>query len=253
VKKIILGALAVAATAAPAAYAEVTGVVDAGYQNEHRSSGNSNNTEYLGGAFQADAWSGWSVQADGRTIIQQWDHNSTDWSHSYAAIHADTNSGAWDFGGWAGIVNYYGDGGWQIGGETRTHFDNISLQGSVGYATFNASTDFKVWDLNVAGAYFLNPDFAITANVTGTWFDYSTNYDTTEYGLGAAYGFHNGFEVYGGYERSEFRPHGGGGYDYDTWNIGLRFHFNGGTSQDYVNKGSSWNGAAVLTDTISRW
>ena len=99
----------------------------------------------------------------------------------------------------------------------------------------------------------LSPNFAITANVTGTWFDYSTDYDATEYGVGATYGFGNGFEVYGGYLRSEYSPDGGNEYDYNTWNIGLRFHFNGGTVQDYTNHGPSWNGAAVLTDTFSRW
>jgi len=252
-KKVFLGALAIAATTVPAAYAEVSGVVDAGYQNEDRSSGNSNNTEYLGGAFQSDAWAGWTVQVDGRTNIQQWDNNSRDYSHSYAAIHADTNTGAWDFGGWVGIQNYYGDGGWSIGGETRTHFDNFSVQGSVGYVHFNTPSDYSAWNLNVAGAYFINPDFAITGNVTGTWFDSGTTYDTTEYGIGATYGFGNGFEVYGGYLRSEFKPDGGGEYDYNTWNVGLRYHFGGGTLQDYTNHGASWNGAGVLMDTFSRW
>src|SRR5262249_33303654 len=148
--------------------------------------GNSFNGVAVGGSVQFDAWTGWSVQADGRTILQSWE-DQADYSHSYAAVHADTNTGAWDFGGWVGLINYYGDGGYQIGAETRTHFDNISLQGSIGYANFNYYNNFSAWDLNVQGAYFINPDFAITGNVTGTWFDNGTDYDTTEYGIGAAY------------------------------------------------------------------
>lgn len=252
-KKVFLGALAIAATTAPAAFAEVTGVVDAGYQNVDRSSGNSNNTVYLGGAFQADTGAGWSVQVDGRTNHQDWDNNSSDYSHSYAAVHADTSTGGWDFGGWVGLNNYYGDAGWSIGGETRTAFDNFSVQASVGYVAFQTSNDYSAWNLNVSGAYFINPNFAITADVTGTWISYSTDYDVTEYGLGATYGFGNGFEVYGGYRRSEFSPDGGSDYNYNTWNIGLRFHFNGGTQQDFTNHGASWNGAGVLMDTFSRW
>lgn len=253
-KKVVFGALAIAATATPAAYADVTGVLDAGYQNSSYDPGSNFNGFYLGGALQSDAWDGWAVQVDGRTILQQWD-NSNDYSHSYAAVHADTNSGAWDFGGWVGLQNYYGDGGWTIGGETRTAFDNFSAQGSVGYVHFSrTSSDYSGWDLNVSGAYFFNPDFAITANVTGTWFDTSfQNYDATEYGIGATYGFGNGFEVYGGYLRSDFHPDTNPDYNVDTWQIALRFHFNGGTVQDYTNKGPSWNGAAVLTDTFSRW
>jgi len=252
-KKVVFGALAIAATATPAAYAEVQAVVDVNFANADYDIYNGYNAVHLGGAFQTEAWSGWSVQVDGRTILQDWDNNDNDYSHSYASVHADTNTGAWDFGGWVGLQNYYGDGGWSIGGETRTAFDNFSVQGSVGYVHFNRTTDYSAWDLNVSGAYFINPDFAITANVTGTWFDSGTDYDTTEYGIGATYGFGNGFEVYGGYLRSDFSPDSGTDYSINTWNIGLRFHFNGGTVQDYTNKGPSWNGAAVLTDTFSRW
>ncbi|MBS0385268.1 MAG: autotransporter outer membrane beta-barrel domain-containing protein, partial [Proteobacteria bacterium] len=80
-----------------------------------------------------------------------------------------------------------------------------------------------------------------------------SDYTATEYGVGATYGCGNGFEFYGGYLRSQFDRHSGSGYDINTWNIGFRFHFNGGTVQDYTNHGPSWNGAAVLTDTFSRW
>ncbi|MBS0385741.1 MAG: hypothetical protein JSS00_10390, partial [Proteobacteria bacterium] len=213
-KKVVFGALAIAAAATPAAYAETSGVVDAGYANSDYNTHTSFNGYHLGGAFQTDAWSGWSMQVDGATILQDW-RNSPNWSHSYAAVHADTNTGGWDFGGWVGLLNYYGDGGWQFGGETRTSFDNISLQGSVGYANFNSYNDFSAWDLNVSGAYFINPNFAITANASGTWFNQSSSsdYTATEYGVGATYGCGNGFEFYGGYLRSQFDRHSGSGYD----------------------------------------
>ncbi len=253
-KRVVFGALAIAATATPAAFAEVTGVVDVNYQNTNFDPGTDFNAINLGGAFQADAWTGWTVQVDGKTILQSW-HNQADYAHSYAAIHADTNTGMWDFGGWAGLSNYYGDGGYQVGAETRTSWDNFSAQGSIGYANFNYYSTFSAWDVNVQGAYFINPDFAITANVTGTWFSQSSSqdYQATEYGIGATYGFGNGFEVYGGYLRSDFHPDVSADYHANTWNIGLRFHFNGGAVQDYVNKGPSWDGAQVLTDTFSRW
>ena len=252
-KKLLLGALAAAAIAAPAAYADTSGSIDTGFTNAEFDNGEYD-AFHLGGAVQIDAWSGWAVQLDGRTSLQQWDNDSSDDSQAYAAVHADTNTGAWDFGGWVGILNYYGSGGTTIGAETRTNFGNISLQGSLGYGSFQSSGDYSGLQASVSGSYFFNPNLAVNVGVGHTTFEYDFSDDTDmlDLSIGGQYGFGNGFEVYGGYMTSD-ADYGSGEYDVDTLNIGLRYHFGAGTLQDIANDGASWHGAQLLSDAFPRW
>ena len=197
--------------------------------------------------------SGWAVTLEGRTTLQQWDNGVGDDSHAYAAVHADTNTGAWDFGGWVGLVNYYGDGGTMFGGETRTNFGNFSLQASIGYANFDSFNDYDATNYRVQGSFFINPNFAINANVGVTNIGYSTEVDLTQVGVGASYGFANGFELYGGYDSNDIDYGAPNDEQSDTWNLGLRYHFNGGSLQDNANDGASWGGARALSDALMLW
>ncbi|ANP46974.1 hypothetical protein [Candidatus Viadribacter manganicus] len=254
-KKLLLGAAAALAVAAPGmASAETSGNIDVSIGNTDWDNGSEFDTTTLGGAVQFDAMDGWAVSLEGRTVLQQWDGSSGDSSHGYAAVHADTNAGAWDFGGWVGLLNYYGDGGTTIGLETRTNFGNFSAQGSIGLAQFDQFFDYDAMNYNVQGAYFFTPNFSVNGNVTITEIDYTFgDTDMTDYGIGAAYGFGGGFEVYGGYVKSEMDYSGGGNDETDTFNLGLRFHFNGGTLQDYANDGASWGGVRAISDAFTRW
>ncbi len=251
-RKILLGAAAAFAVAAPGiASADTTGNVGLEYSNT-----NWDDSEYdmtrLGGQVSFDAMPGWAVTLDGATAVQTWDGNSSDNSQGYFAVHADTTGNTWDFGGWAGMLNYYGNGGYTIGGEARTNFGNISVGGSIGYGWFDSSSDYNAWDLNLHAAYFFTPNFAINAGATGTWFDYSGDYESTDLSVGAQYGFGNGFEAYGGYLNSDWDSDYGSN-EADVWNIGFRYHFNGGTLQDVTNDGASWNGVQLLSDAFTRW
>lgn len=252
-----MGAAAALAMAAPGlAHADASGVIDLGYQNDDYDNGNSFDAFHLGGAFQMDMMSGWTLQFDGASLYQDWDGSSGSDQHSHAAVHADTTGGTWDFGGWAGLLNYYDNSGLTIGGETRTSFGDFSLQGSVGYATFDQYYDYSSWDGHVDGAYFFSPNMAVTAGLTYNAINYDGGNDDTqtEWSLGGAYQFANGVEIYGGYLNSNNDFSGSGGSnDVDVVNVGFRFHFNGGSLQDYTNHGASWNGAAVLSDAYSRW
>jgi hypothetical protein len=252
-KKLLLGALAAAAIATPAAYADTSGSIDTGYTTADFD-GSEYDALHLGGAVQIDAWDGWAVQLDGRTSLMQWDDDCCDDSQAYAALHADTNTGAWDFGGWVGILNYYGSGGATIGAETRTNFGNLSLQGSLGYGTFQSFFDYSGLQGNIGASYFFNPNLAVNFAVAQTNFDSdgASDTDMTDLSIGGQYGFGNGFEVYGGYMTSEL-DYGSGDYDVDTINIGLRYHFGAGTLQDVANDGASWHGAQLLSDAFPRW
>lgn len=254
-KKFLLGAAAAAAIAAPGlASAETTGNIDLNYGSTEYDGGGEFDATTLGGAVQFDAMPGWAVALEAQTNSQEWDGSSSNSSHSHAAVHATTNTGAWDFGGFFGLLNSYGNSGWTVGAETRTSFGNFSVEGALGYAKFENFTEVESLSTNLQGAYFFTPNFSVNAGAMFSNIDYTFgDYDVTDLSLGAAYGFGNGFEVYGGYINSEFDANGGGGFESDTWNLGVRYHFNGGTLQETVNEGPSWSTVGNISDMFMRW
>jgi hypothetical protein len=256
-RKLLWGAAAALAISAPGvAHADTTGHIDLGWENTGLSHNYGNYNSYaIGGAVQTDVTPGWTVQLDGNTMIQQWDHSSADYSHGYAALHADTTLDTFDLGAFVGLQNWYGDGGALVGVEGRTAFDNISLQGSVGYTDFRHYGRFSAWDARIAGNYFLQPNWAINAAIAGTWFNQS-GYDTdmTEYSLGTTYQFsHCPMSVSLDYTFSNNDPKGYTKYDGNTVMLGLHWNFGGGTLQDRTNHGASWSGAQALETAFERW
>jgi hypothetical protein len=154
----------------------------------------------------------------------------------------------------AGFLNYYGSGGWTAGGETRTSFGNFSVQGSIGYASFDTFSDFETWSYQVGASYFFNPNLALNAGVALHEFDYgSGDAEMTDLSIGGAYGFGNGFEVYGSYLTSDIDFNTGSDAEVDTWNLGVRYHFNGGTLQDNANDGASWSAVRAISDALTRF
>ncbi len=71
--------------------------------------------------------------------------------------------------------------------------------------------------------------------------------------IGGAYGFGNGFELYGNYLSSDIDFNPGTGYETDAWTLGVRYHFNGGTLQDNANDGASWASVRNLSDALGRF
>lgn len=256
-RSILWGAAAIAAFGFQSAHAaSVTGHIDgsAGYTNLN--SGYDDFTAYaLGGAIQTDM-GGWTLGMDGQTILQDWSNGDGDYSHGYAAVHADTSMGSWDVGAFVGILNYYGDGGKMVGLETRTSWGDFSAQASTAYAAFNYNPDFDGYDVRVDGSYFFAPNFAVNGGVGETWFDgaYGSDATVTDISVGASYQFANGMELTGTYINSDFNfnntsndPTG------QTLRIGFSYQFNGGSLQDNTNHGATWTGAQALTDSFSRW
>ena len=254
-KKLLLGAAAALAIAAPGiASAETSGNIDLSIGNTEFDGGGEFDQTNLGGAVQFDAMSGWTVQFDGRTSTVEFDGSSGTASTSYAAVHANTSTGAWDFGGWAGHLNYYGSGGWTLGGETRTSFGNFSVNGSIGYGSFDSFSDLDLWSYQVNGSYFFNPNLALNVGAARYDLDYgSGDGEMNDLSIGGAYGFGNGFELYGTYLSSDIDFNPGTGYETDAWTLGVRYHFNGGTLQDNANDGASWASVRNLSDALGRF
>lgn len=253
-KKILLGAAAAIAVAAPnAALADTSGFVEAGFENSDYGSGNGDfDALHLGGGIYR-SMGGWALQADGRITNQEWDGSSSDDSHGYAALHAATEGGPWDFGGFAGLINYYGVGGVMVGAETRTNFGNLSLQGNLGYADFDSFTDYSLLDVAVDASFFFMPNAAITGGVAFSEWDAFTDSDAVTLSIGGAFQFANGFTLHGEYLNTDGDNDGGGSWENDTFRIALRYDINGGSLQQVTNDGASWNGGAQIHERMMRW
>jgi hypothetical protein len=253
-KKLLIGAAATAALVAPgAASADVNGWIGASYESNEFDYGEFDSLS-LGGALMHDMGNGWAVQADGRTSLQSWDNSDGDYSHGYAAVHAVTTNGNWDFGGYVGILNYYGDGGKMIGAEARTAFGSLSMQGSLGYADIDQYYDYSALDFRISGSYFIAPNFSIDGGIGRTDFETEfTDYEVLDLTLGATYQFANGAQLFGAYVNSDGERDPGSDYEGDTFRIGLRFNLNGSSLQDFANDGASWDGAAAFQRQFERW
>lgn len=249
-KKAMLGAALAAAMAVPAvANAETNGSIDLGYENSEFDYGDFENYS-LGAALTHDM-GGWTVQADGRTTLQNW--SGFEYSHSYAAVHGSTDLGGWDIGGFVGLINYYGDPGTLIGFETRTAWGNFSADGVLAYADFD-DNGYEGGTVRIGGAYFFMPNLAVNAAVGRTDIntDFGTDYEITEYTVGGAYQFANNIAVSLGYAGTDGDRSTGTEYDGDSLMLGVRFNFGGGALQDNTNDGA-WGSARSVSDTWQRW
>lgn len=249
-RKVLLGAAAALAVAAPGvANAGTQGSIDLSYESTDYDSSEFNAVQ-LGGAIVHDLGGNMTVQGDGQTSLQSWDGDDDDYSHAYGAAHLFWDVGGADVGGFAGLLNYYGDGGKLLGAEARTAFGNFSLDG---YASV---FDFEDWadgnSFGIGGAFFVMPNFEINAAATRTDIDTSFDEDEiTELSLGAAYQFANHVELYGGYTNTDGEDDFSD-WEADTWKIGLRFNIGGGTLQDNRNDGA-FGSAETVSDIFMRW
>lgn len=257
-RKLLWGAAAIAAFGAQAAHAETSGHIDGSYENSGGYNNNyATNTWDLGGAVQTDIAAGWTVQLDGQVEMQEWNHASGDSSHGYTALHADTSLGSWQVGGFVGLMNWYGDGGKIVGAEARTSFGNLSVQASAAYTAFNSNDDYHVSGVRAEGSYFFSPNLAVTANVgfSNAGYESDGGYwdtDIRDLGIGVRYLCHDKVEVFGGYQNTDTDFSNYTDYTVDSYRVGIRFHFNGGTLQEETNSGASWNGAQAIQETFRR-
>lgn len=250
-RTLLLGAAAAAAIMAPGlASADTSGSVGFVYEDNDFDYGEFQGYS-LGGTIIHDLHSNMTLQADGRTTLQSWEGSTGDYSHGYAAAHLSGDLGGINVGGFAGIVNYYGDGGVLIGAEARTAFGNFSVDGSIARTDFN-DNNYDGTAFRIGGSYFVMPDFAVRVGASTTSINSFTDDDVTELSLGGAYQFANDIEVYANYTNTDGDQSVGADYEGDTMMLGVRLNIGGGTLQDNTN-GGAWSSAEHVSNTWMRW
>ncbi len=249
-KNIFVGAAAAAALIAPGvASADTIGAVDYTYENTEYDSGSDFDAYSLGGAVATDISHGLRLQADGRTSLQEWTDDG--YSHGYAAAHLSGDLAGFNVGGFAGMLNYYGDGGSVYGVEARNDWGNFSVDGSIAFSDFG-DNNYDGEHYNIGGSYFFMPNFAINAGYSVNEIDSGAGYDLDAWSLGAAYQFANNIEVFGNWTNTNYEYSGSDYNETDSLQLGVRLNIGGGTLQDNTN-GGLWNSARDISDTFLRW
>ncbi|MFZ2028858.1 MAG: hypothetical protein WAU68_01000 [Vitreimonas sp.] len=243
-KKLVLGAAAVAALLAPAiAHADTNAVVGIDYNHVNFDGGTDGNVYGLNGAFNHDFANGWQIQMDGAT--DRLDGGGCCVNQNYAAAHYGVRTDQYSYAGFIGLQSLSIFSGVDIGVEGQMHFNQASVGGSVAYVDFG-DVDINAWNVNLDGEYYFTPNFSLNAGAAYTNLDgyFGGNIDYWNWGLGGEYRFDNSpFSVSLGYRQLD-----ADGGQVDTWSIGLTMDLGTGSLQDRRVKGPSWGGARSMYD-----
>lgn len=256
-KKTLFGAAAAIAIVAPmgAAHAEGSGHIDLSYQaaTTDFSPGGSydSNALNLAGAVIVPM-NGWDLQID--ASHEDYNYNNSDYDNALTTFdaHAIWRNDSYALGGYVGMGGVYSQTLYMAGAEGQFYTSNMTFDGAISYAATSEAYDYQLWDFRVRGAYFVTPNFDINATISYTDWD---NYDdsVTGYGIGAAYRFDGShFSVSGNYQRENW-DYGSSDADSDVFKVGLSYAFGTDSLMQESQHGASFNNAAPMVDTFSRW
>lgn len=240
-KKLLAGAVAALAIAVPAASAETNAVVGVNYGNTDYGFGDYDSYGF-NAAFSHDLNNGAVLQFDG--AYNRLDGGACCSSAGYGAIHYAMRNDSHAFGGFVMLDDFFGYSAIGAGVEGSMYFSSFVLNGSLGYADFS-DLDASLVAAQIDGAYYITPNFAITALASYVEGEDSFSTDWTTLGIGGEYRFSGPASITLGYRNTEFD-----GGDADTWTIGLNFDLGTGSLRDRATSGPSLSGAAALHNTL---
>jgi hypothetical protein len=246
-KKILLGAAAAIAIAAPSvALADTNALVGLQYTNTEFDGVSGDIDQYgLVGAFSHDLNNGGVLQMDGE--MGRADIGGCCLANSYAAVHYGWRTDSYAFGGFAGFNDFFVASGLGIGAEGQLFLGNLNLGGSIGHVDFD-DFDLSATSAQVDAWYFFTPNLAVNGLVAFSEAD-SGGFDSdwTTLGIGgewrpdgAAFSFNAGY-----------RSHDFDGGDGDSWTIGLTWDLGTDSVQERTRSGPGFNGARNMFDVMA--
>jgi hypothetical protein len=247
-KKVILGAAAALAIAAPAHAA--TGYIEANAEATNHDNAASDFTAFaLGGAVTESFSNGWMVQGDAQTNDTSYDGASLDDAQSYAAVHAAFRNDQYSLGGFIGLNSIFDYSVRMLGAEGQWYFSNATLTGNLTYAQADDSVDTDSWGADIGGTYFVNDNFGINGNVGYTDFDSGSSQDAWNIGVGAEYQLASSpVSLFADYNHVDDDT-----FDTDTFRIGARLNLGTGSLKERTNSGASLDGARQVFNSWRVW
>lgn len=242
-KKILMGAAAVLAVAAPGvAHADTTGFVGLGYTAlDDDDDGDKEDLVILDGAVASNIGGAWNVQFDAHHGY--FDHGSHDDAFTNASAHLFARSSGWAAGGFAGLGTRGSDNIWLAGLEGQLYFSNVTLGGAWTFSDMtNGSGDTEFTLLDLDAAFFLTPNTSIGGGAG--WYDDEWEGEDGYYvALNAEHQFAGSpFSIGGGYFMYDSDYSGGGGHEIDGFSIFGRMNFGTADLQTRSREGASLPG-----------
>jgi len=238
-KKILLGAAtALAFGATGVAHADTAAVVGLSYSNADFGSGDLN-TYGLDAGFNHEMMNGWDLQVDGQ--MGRVDVNGCCNSAGYGAVHLGMRTDTHELGAFVGLTDTFGVSGLGVGIEGEMFLGNFNLGASAAYADYD-DANFNTSSIEVNGAYFFTPNFAVTGLVAENNIDggMGGSDDFLTVGVGGEYRFDNSPASFNlGYRNADFD-----GGDADVWSVGFKWDLGSDSIQDRTRHGVSFDGAS---------
>jgi hypothetical protein len=248
-KKILMGAVAALALAAPGlASADTIGSIGLAWGPlDQDNDGTKEDILSLTGDFSTDV-GGHTFQM-GAGNFDMW-HDTH--SHNYGALdaHWGMSGDNHAFGIYGGALNLSGDVAYGIGGEGAFYFGNVTLGGDVFYATGRES-DYETTGASVNGAYYVMPNLALRGEIAYMDSEWMAT-ETTTYSLGAEYQFASmPISLSGDFYTADSDYQFGPDYDSDVWQFGVAYHFGGSDVMSRDRAGANQGGLVDVARTMA--
>ncbi len=241
-KKLLLGAAAALAIAAPGVASAQSGYVDLGYQSSEADIGGVEGDAdgwTLGGAT---AWGGngsLGVQLDAVIGNSEADAGGDSTAYTIGG-HLFSRNDSHLLGGFVNFGNVDADGVgdfdfWTVGVEGQLYMSRTTLDGAISYGESD-DLDGELTALDVGATHFFADNFSANVNLGfGSVETGVGDADVNTYGVGAEWGFASAWSVFGGWQHAEVEDLDS---DSDTLGVGIRYNW-GGSLFDRNRNGAS--------------
>lgn len=234
-KKILLGAAAALAIAAPGIASADSADVGVSYSNTDIDNFDFD-TWTLNGAFVHQLDGNLVLQADGE--INRTDFGGgTDLGTSYGAVNFGVRNETYAFYGFVGMSDLFAVSATNYGIGGQYYLSNMTFNGSYGMSDWDGGLDMT--NLHVDATYFFTDNLSVTAEAGKTDIDFA---DWTTLGVGGAWrpdGSNFTFNI--GYKNMDFD-----GTDGDQWRLGFTYNIGTASERERSQTGASLNGARTL-------
>jgi hypothetical protein len=166
-------------------------------------------------------------------------------SHNYGALegHLGHSRDTHAFGVFAGALQLSGDVAYGVGVEGAFYFGNFTVGGDISYASTRGDPAFDIASAAVNGAYYFAPNLALTGEVgyiDSEWM----GTESANWALGLEYLFAGmPISVSGDYIATDADyDFGGGTSDTNVWQLGATYHFGGPDLMSRDRAGASQGG-----------
>lgn len=189
----------------------------------------------IDGGFAVPVSDAWTVTVDGAFNYVVNEQTANDDAFS-GRVHGSTLFGDTRIAGFVGGAEAGDEQLWSAGGQVQHYMDKVTLTGSVAYETID-EFDVDAWTVGGDAGYFITPDFRVNAGAAWTTIDFSGfETDSWQANVGGEYRVPNSdLSVVAGFSRAELED---ADATIDTFNIGVRISFGGGTLQSRERAGA---------------